>query len=102
MDGFLSRDVYTTQKAGLVKQRDDTHRTKAEIQAEIIEQTRDRSVYWNQYQPYADMKPLPDDAIVDLLDHVTVWPDGRLESSLRFLDELPIPAGIDRETKTAE
>ena len=34
------------------------------------------------------MEVLPDDAIANLLDHVTVWPDGRLDVSLKFPDEL--------------
>ena len=72
-----------------MKQRDDAHRAEVEIQAELFEQTCDRSIYWERYQLYADMEALPDDAILDLLDRVTVWPDGRLEVSLKFLDKLP-------------
>ena len=51
---------------------------------------------------YADMEVLPDDAIADLLDRVTVWPDGRLEVSLKFLNELPVSAVAEQRTKTTE
>lgn len=102
VDGLLSRDAYTAQKARLVEQRDDAHRAEDEIQAEIFERTRDRSAYLERYQLYDDMEVLPDDAIVDLLDRVTVWPDGRLEVSLKFLNELPASVGAEWETKTAE
>lgn len=48
------------------------------------------------------MEVLPDDAIADLLDRVTVWLDGRLEVSLKFLNELPVSAVAERETKTTK
>ena len=86
---LLSRDAYMAQKAPLVRQCDDAHSAEVKIQAELFKQTRDRSIYWERYQLYADIEALPDDVILDLLDRVTVWPDGRLEVSLKFLDELP-------------
>ena len=102
VDGLLSRDAYTAQKARLVEQRDDAHRAETEIQAEIFEQARDRSIYMERYQLYDDMEVLPDDAIADLLDRVTVWPDGRLEISLKFLDELSVSPGSEQGMKAAE
>ena len=36
-----------------------------------------------------DTDVLPDDAATDLLDRVTVWPDGRVKVLLKFLDKLP-------------
>ena len=102
IDNLLSRDAYTAQKARLVEQRDEAHRAETEIQAELFELTRDRSIYMEQYQRYADIEVLPGDAIADLLDRVTVWPDGRLEVSLKFTDELPALAGTGREMKAAE
>lgn len=44
IDNLISRDAYTAQKARLVKQRDNVQKAEAEIQAEIFEQTRDRSI----------------------------------------------------------
>ena len=102
IDNLLSRDAYTAQKARLVEQRDEAHRAEAEVQAELLERTRDCSIYMERYQLYADMEVLPDDAIADLLDRVTVWPDGRLEVSLKFLNELPVSAVAERETKTTK
>ena len=102
IDNLLSRDAYTAQKARLVEQRDEAHRAEAEIQAELFERTRDCSIYMERYRLYADMEVLPDDAIADLLDRVTVWPDGRLEVSLKFLNELPVSAVAERETKTTK
>ena len=75
---------------------------ETEIQAEIFEQARDRSIYMERYQLYDDMEVLPDDAIADLLDRVTVWPDGRLEISLKFLDELSVSPGSEQGMKAAE
>ena len=84
VDGLLSRDAYTAEKARLVEQRDDAHRAKAEIQVELFERTRDRSIYAERYQLYDDVEVLPDDTIADLLDRVTAWPDCRMTVSLRF------------------
>ena len=102
IDNLLSRDAYTAQKARLVEQRDDAQKAEAEIQAEIFEQTRDCSIYAEQYQLYADAEVLPDDAAADLLDRVTVWPDGRVEVLLRFLDELPTWSGAAGRSEAAE
>lgn len=102
IDNLFSCDAYTAQKARLVEQRDDAHRAEAEIQAELFERTRDCSIYMERYRLYADMEVLPDDAIADLLDRVTVWPDGRLEVSLKFLNELPVSAVAEQRTKTTE
>lgn len=84
-----------------MEQRDDTHRTEAEIRAELFERPRDSSIYMERYQRYTDMEAIPNDAI-DLLDHVIVWPNGRLEASLKFLNKLPVPAGVELGTKVAE
>ena len=48
------------------------------------------------------MEVLPDDAVDDLLDRVTVWPDGRVEVLLRFLDELPTVGGAARRSEVAQ
>ena len=95
IDNLLSRDAYTAQKSHLVEQRDDAHRAGDEIQTELSERTRDRSIYMERYQSYADMEALPDDTIADLLDRVTVGPDGRMDVSLKFLNELPVSAGVE-------
>lgn len=102
IDNLLSRDAYAAQKARLVEQRDNAQKAEAEIQAEIFEQTRDCSIYAEQYQLYADMEVLPDEAVADLLDRVTVWPDGRVEVLLRFLDELPTWSGAAGRLEAAE
>ena len=102
IDNLLSRDAYAAQKARLVEQRDNAQKAEAEIQAEIFEQTRDCSIYAEQYQLYADMEVLPDEAGADLLDRVTVWPDGRVEVLLRFLDELPTWSGAAGRLEAAE
>ena len=102
IDNLISRDAYTAQKARLVEQRDYAQKAEAEIQAEIFEQTRDCSIYAEQYQLYADMEVLPDDAVADLLDRVTVWSDGRVEVLLKFLDELPALSGAAGRTEAAQ
>ena len=48
------------------------------------------------------MEVLPDDAVDDLLDRVTVWPDGRVEVLLKFLDELPALSGAAGRSEAAK
>ena len=48
------------------------------------------------------MEVLLDDAITDLFDHVTVWPDYRLDVLLKFTDELPALVWAGWEAKVAE
>ena len=85
-----------------MEQRDNAQKAEAEIQAEIFEQTCDRSIYAEQYQLYADTEILPNDAIANLLDRVTVWPDGRVEVLLKFLDELPALSGAAGRSEAAK
>ena len=40
--------------------------------------------------------------VADLLDRVTVWLDGRMEVSLKFLNELPISVGVELGKEAAE
>ena len=48
------------------------------------------------------MEALPDEAIAGLLDRVTLWPDSRLEVSLKFLNELLVSVGGELGKETAK
>ena len=93
-------------EGGTEKDINHTFRTASplfgEIKAKLFELTRDRSISMERYQRYADIETLPDDAIADLLDRVTVWPDGRMEVSLKFLNELPVSVGVGLGIKVDE
>lgn len=87
--GLLSREDYMKQKAVLLEQREDAHKREAELRQHIMELNMANSKYVETYSRYAGLDSLTAEISSDLLDRVTIWPDGRLEITLNYLDESP-------------
>lgn len=45
--------------------------------------------YWVLYSSYSELDGMTSEIAADLLDRVTIWPDGGLDIKLRYLDEIP-------------
>lgn len=87
--GILSRDDYTKQKAALLERREYACRREAEIRQRIAEIDATKSRYVEKYSCYAELDVLTAEIASDLLDRVTIWPDGGLEIALNYLDDIP-------------
>ncbi len=84
--GVLSKNDYTQQKAALLQRQELTRQREAEIAEHIAEISSTDTGYVEKYSSYSDLDVLTSEIAADLLNRVTIWPDGRLEISLNYLD----------------
>lgn len=90
LDGLLSKESYARQKAALLERRESACQRENEIRGRIEEIDTDNNRYVEKYSRYSELDVLTADISSDLLDRVTIWPDGRLEITLNYLDESPL------------
>ena len=88
--GLLSKEDYVKQKTVLLEQREDAHKRETELRQRIADLSTANSRYVEKYSCYSELDTLTSEISFDLLDRVTIWPDGRLEITLNYLDESPL------------
>lgn len=88
--GLLSKEDYVKQKTVLIEQREDAHKRETELRQRIADLSTANSRYVEKYSCYSELDTLTSEISFDLLDRVTIWPDGRLEITLNYLDESPL------------
>lgn len=89
LDGTLSRESYAQQKADLLNRRDSAYQAETEIRARISSLTQETNLFVEKYQGLTGLETLAEDLAADLLQRVTIWPGGRIEISLNYLDKIP-------------
>ncbi|NCC66827.1 MAG: hypothetical protein EOM14_01345 [Clostridia bacterium] len=95
VDGKLDRNIYITKKAAL-QQRLEEASEKAEFVKQRISAAQSKHNHFlESYGKYTELDELTSEIAIDLLERVTIWPDGRLDISLSYLDEYPTP--VDTE-----
>lgn len=63
---------------------------KAEFtEQRIFKAKSEHSLFVENYGKYTELDELTNEIASDLLERVTIWPDGRLDISLNYLDEYP-------------
>ena len=77
------------QKAVLLERYENARKRETELRQRIMEINIANSKYVEKYSCYPDLDTLTAEISSDLLDRVTIWPDGRLEITLNYLDESP-------------
>ena len=87
--GTLSKNDYAGQKADLLQRRELASQRETEIRTRIAELSESGSRYVEKYSCYSELDGLTSEIAADLLDRVTIWPDGGLDIKLRYLDEIP-------------
>lgn len=87
--GILSRNDYAQRKAALLQQRERACQREGEIKGRIAAISGTGSRYIEKYSCHSDLNVLSTEIAADLLDRVTIWPDGGLEITLNYLDEIP-------------
>ncbi len=85
--GLVPRDDYLKQKAALFEQRKTAQKREAELRQRIAKISAANSRYVEKYSRCVELDTLTEEISSDLLDRVTIWPDGRLEITLNYLDE---------------
>lgn len=64
------------------------------VRKRVNELSADHNTFVKKYKGLADLDNLTAEIAADLLDRVTIWPDGRVEIELNYLDE--ITSSIER------
>lgn len=89
-EGTISREVYTKQKAALMERQEEANRTEDTLKQRIDELTTDPGSFVEKCKEHSDLGGLTAEIAADLLNRVTIWPDGRLEIELNYLDEIAL------------
>lgn len=85
VDGKLTKQTYSEQKSALSEKLKQVHRAE-ELFTQSAVCDSGQSEFVEKYRGLAGMEVLTKEQIGDLLERVTVFPEGRLEIKLRFLD----------------
>lgn len=84
----LNRETYITQKTTL-QQRSEEISNKAEsVKQHISAANTSSNLFVESYSKYTELDKLTSEIAADLLERVTIWPDGRLDISMNYLDAL--------------
>ena len=89
-EGAISRDVYTKEKAALMERQEEANRAEDTLKQRIDELTADPGIFVEKYKDLFDLGELTAEIATDLLNRVTIWPDGRMEIELNYLDEIAL------------
>lgn len=87
VDGKLKRETYLTKKAALRQRLEEVPVKVESVNQHISTLKSGYSGFVDSYSKYTELDKLTDEIAADLLDRVTIWPDGRLNISLNYLDE---------------
>ena len=100
VDGKLKRETYLTKKAALRQRLEEISEKSKSLNQHISILESGYSGFVDGYSKYTELDKLTDEIAADLLDRVTIWPDGRLDISLNYLDEYSniqtIPAQVQK------
>lgn len=100
VEGKISRDTYVQRKAAILAHQDDICRVQSETEEALLQLDTVHSASVEKYMSYAELDSLTAEAAFDLLDRVTIWPDGRLEISLKYLDDIPRVLTMEHDNTT--
>ena len=86
VDGRLTKPVYSSQKAVLMERLEQARDAEKDLSGQSAVCDSGDSEFIEKYRGLANQEALTKEQIGDLLERVTVFPGGRLEIKLRFLD----------------
>lgn len=101
MEGEISRESFAAQKKALTAQAEDISRTALELERKISGGDSDNAVI-EQFKSYAGITALTKEISTELLQSVTIYPDGRMDIRLNLADEIKaLMETLRRESYTA-
>ena len=89
VDGKLNLEMYITKKAALRQHLEEISEKTESIEQRIFKAKSEHNCFVESYGKYSELNELTSEITSDLLERVTIWPDGRLDISLNYLDEYP-------------
>ena len=89
VDGKLKRETYIIKKAALQQRLEEVSEKAESVRRYISTAKLEHNRFVEGYGKYTELDELTSEIAADLLECVTIWPDGRLDISLNYLDEYP-------------
>lgn len=89
MDGSMSRAEYADKKAALLARREKAYEDEAAAKQRLESLWTGESKFVEKYEGLMDLHKLTTELSADLLRSVKIWPDGRVNVELNYLDEIP-------------
>lgn len=84
VDGTMTKDAFLTQKAALTESQSETARKKELTLQEIAAAQAETNQFVARYSKYADLDELTTAIAEELVDRITVYPDGRIDIRLNY------------------
>lgn len=84
----LNRETYITQKTTLQRRSAEILNKAESAKQHISAVNTNNNLFVESYSKYTELDKLTSEIAANLLERVKVWPDGRLDISLNYLDAL--------------
>ena len=102
VEGEISRESFAAQKKALTAQADEISRTVLELERKISGSDDSGNAVIEQFKSYAGITALTKEISTELLQSVTIYPDGRMDIRLNLADEIKtLMETLRRESCTA-
>ena len=102
VDGAISRAEYAKMKAALLERREAAYQTERDAKQELTALLSDRNQFVEKYNGLADLEELTTELSADLLQRIVIWPNGRIDIELNYLDVIPSLVEHERLMKSNE
>ena len=102
MEGEISRESFAVQKKVLTAQTEEITCTVLELERKISGSDDNGNAVIEQFKSYAGITALTREISIELLQSVTIYPDGRMHIRLNLADEIEaLMETLCRESCTA-
>lgn len=102
LEGEISRESFAAQKKALTAQAEEISHTVLELERKISDSDDGGNAVIEQFKSYAGITALTREISADLLQSVTIYPDGRMDIRLNLADEIEsLLETLRRESCTA-
>lgn len=102
VEGEISRESFAAQKKVLTAQTEEITCTVLELERKISGSDDNSNAVIEQFKSYAGITALTKEISADLLQSVTIYPDGRMDIRLNLADEIKaLMETLHRESCTA-
>ena len=102
VEGEISRESFAAQKKALTAQAEEISHTVLELERKISGNDDGSNAVIEQFKSYAGITALTREISTELLQSVTIYPDGRMDIRLNLADEIEaLMETLRRESCTA-
>ena len=102
VEGEISRESFAAQKKALTTQAEEITRTVLELERKISGSDDSGNAAIEQFKSYTGITALTKEISAELLQSVTIYPDGRMDIRLNLADEIKaLMERLRRESCTA-